>query len=390
VEPSPRSGRPSAATYQGTAGTFLRTNGWVVLLDVSPGHPLVDRCWDELGATTELDDVLETVVAQGLRAVPAFALVRETGTRRVVARGALALVLDGTDVYADRHAGAWVDLPLTGVSTVEVTLLSGVAHGPRLPLRDGVAAAARFQLVLDEPSDRPQVAESDDEDDHLLAETRVVSRARGVVTSVVGAQTLGGPAAGSEATLPTTFTSGLAAASDEGRPGRDLAVSRPHLSGSGDDIETPRVLAAVCPAGHLTPAYSGICRVCRREVAAQEAFETSRPALGRLVLPDGGSLLLDRGAVLGRAPHVPADWAGTQPHLVALPDPDHDVSAQHVAVVLDLWNVLVCDLGSTNGTQLLDEGGQVTTLRPYESAALGAGGAIVLADVLTLPFEVHP
>jgi hypothetical protein len=94
--------------------------------------------------------------------------------------------------------------------------------------------------------------------------------------------------------------------------------------------------------------------------------------------------------VLGRAPHVPADWAGAQPHLVALPDPEHDVSAQHVSVVLDLWNVLVCDLGSTNGTALVDRDGQVTKLRPYEPAALGPGGALVLADVITLQFEVQP
>lgn len=383
------SGLPAAATYQGAAGTFLRAGGWAVLLDVSPGHPLVGLCWDELGAASDLDDVLETVVAQGLRAVPAFALVRETGARRVVARGALALVLDGTDVLADRHAGAWVDLPLTGVSTVEVSLTRGAPGGPHLPLRDGVTAATGVHLVLDEP---PLVAGSTgagQDLDHLLAETRIVRGARTPEPSPVEVGTPSAAATSSEETLPTTFTGGLAA-SEESRAGRDMFVSRQQLMRGGDGIEPPRVLAAVCPAGHLTPAYSGVCRVCRRVVAAQEAFETARPVLGRLVLPEGDSLLLDRGAVLGRAPHVPADWAGAQPHLVALPDPDHDVSAQHVSVVLDLWNVLVCDLGSTNGTELVDQGGQVTKLRPYVPAALGPGGAIVLADVITLQFEVHP
>ncbi len=378
---------PPAATYAGVAGTFLRTGGWAVLLDVAPGHPLVDLCWDELGATTELDDVLETVVAQGLRTVPAFVLVRETGARRVVARGGVTLVLDGTDVLAERHAGAWVDLPLSGVSTVEVALGSGAPGGPGLPLRDGVAAAAGFHLVLDEPAPVPETTEASDVD-HLL-ETRVVRRARPAVANPVETGTPKGSAPSAEDTLPTTFTSGLAAAAAEPRPGRDMFVSRQQLM-RGDGIETPRVLAAVCPAGHLTPAYSGVCRVCRRVVAAQEAFETARPVLGRLVLPEGDSLLLDRGAVLGRTPYVPADWAGAQPHLVALPDPDHDVSAQHVSVALDLWNVLVCDLGSTNGTRLVDQAGQVTRLRPYEPVALGPGGAVVLADVITLRFEVQP
>jgi hypothetical protein len=150
------------------------------------------------------------------------------------------------------------------------------------------------------------------------------------------------------------------------------------------------VLAAVCPAGHLTPAYTALCRVCRRTVPAQEAFETARPALGRLVLPGGGSLLLDRGAVLGREPHVPASWVGTRPHLVEVRDPDHDVSAQHAAVLLDLWDVSVCDLGSTNGTALVDEAGRVTALRPYEPVVVRPGSTVVLAEVVTLTFVVHP
>jgi hypothetical protein len=382
------SGLPPTATYRGGAGTLLRTGGWTVLLDVAPGHPLVDLCWDDLGATTELDDVLETVVAQGLRAVPAFALVRETGARRVVARGALTLVLDGTDVLAGRHRGAWVDLPLADVSTVEVALGSGGPRQPHLPLRDGVVAAAGFRLVLAGAVEVRGTTGGARDVDHLLAETRTVRRARVAEPAPLGAGRSGAPTP-AEDTLPTTFTSGLAAASPESRPGREMVVSRQQLM-RGDGIETPRVLAAVCPAGHLTPAYSGVCRVCRRAVAAQEAFETARPVLGRLVLPEGDSLLLDRGAVLGRAPYVPADWAGAQPHLVALPDPDHDVSAQHVSIVLDLWNVLVCDLGSTNGTELVDQSGQVTKLRPYEPVALGPGGAVVLGDVLTLQFEVHP
>jgi len=87
---------------------------------------------------------------------------------------------------------------------------------------------------------------------------------------------------------------------------------------------------------------------------------------------------------------VPSGWAGAQPHLVALHDPDHDVSAQHLSVVLDLWNVLVCDLGSTNGTRLVDPAGRSTRLAPYEPVALGPGVAVVLADVVTLQFEVHP
>ncbi len=358
----------TAARYVGAGGTFLRTGGWAVLLDVAPAHPLVDRCWDLLGARSAPDEVLETVVAAALPEVSSLALVRETGATRVFAYGALALVLDTTDVVPDQHAGAWVNLPLVDVSTVEVALAGGTQDGPSLPLRDGVAAAGGFHLALG-PGAAPDDPSADPPDDaDTLERLRLTTRRPPVRAS---------PSA--EDTLPATFTTGLPPASGPRPDVRD-----------GTGGEAPRVLAAVCPAGHLTPAYSGVCRVCERVVAAQEAFETTRPVLGRLVLPRGGSVLLDRGAVLGRAPHVPQDWAGPAPRLVALPDPDHDVSAQHLAVVLDLWNILVCDLGSTNGTALVDRGGRVTQLRPYEPAALRPGGSVVVADVITVAFEVQP
>ena len=381
VQPSRTSGAPAAATYRGNAGTFLRTAGWAVLLDVAPDHPLVNLCWDRLATTADPEDVLGTILGlgqdqgQGSRpgqgGAPGFVLVREKGERRVVAQGLKTLVLDGEDVLGERSAEAWVDLPLTDASTVEAAVTaSGPSTAPTLPLRDGAVVAGGFSLVLDDM--RPDLlddARGDALDDTGVDDTGVDERLR----ETRRVRATGDP------TLPVAFTGGLATtlAPGGGDPGR---------TGPG----SPRVLAAVCPAGHLTPAYSVVCRVCRRAVPAQETFETARPALGRLVLPGGGSLLLDRGVVLGREPHVPAGWVGPLPHLVALPDPDHDVSAQHVVVLLDLWNVLVCDLGSTNGTALVDEAGQVTGLRPYEPIALGPGSAVVLAEVVTLVLEAHP
>ena len=148
MQPPPTAGVPAAATYGGTGGTLLRTGGWAVLLDVTPGHPLVARCWDRLEATSDVDELLGAVVTEDLRTVPAFALVRETGVRRVVARGALRLVVDGLEVQADRPAGAWLDLPLGEASTVEVTLPTDGSRESSLLLRDGVAVAAGFHLVL--------------------------------------------------------------------------------------------------------------------------------------------------------------------------------------------------------------------------------------------------
>ncbi|GAB2573505.1 FHA domain-containing protein [Microlunatus antarcticus] len=365
MQPRGTSGRPAAATYRGTGATFLRSGGWAVLLDLSPAHPLVELCWHLLDVTPDLDDLLRALVDRGLRDVPAFLVVRETGARRLVAGGALTLALDGTDVPNDRGDGAWLDLPLTDGSTLDAAFGGGGGggeepHARSLPLRDGVVTATAFRLVLDRSAD-------------------------------AGGQG-GGEAPSADDTQPffATLQSGVEAQEDEASTATVRAHRAVMDAGPAAETQAPRVLAAVCPAGHLTPAYAGLCRVCRRTVAPQQAFETPRPVLGRLALPEGGTLVLDRGAVLGRAPHVPGDWVGPPPRLVTLPDPDQDVSAQHVSVVLDLWNVLVCDLGSTNGTALVEPDGKVRPLRAYEPVPLAAGDVLVLADVVTLAYEVQP
>ena len=263
MQPSRTSGAPAAATYRGTGGTLLRTAGWTVLLDVEPGHPLVDLCWARLTAidpTADPDDVLDTLLAQGLRAVPAFALLRETGESRVVAHGVGTVTLDGADAFLERSGGAWVDLPLTDVSVVEVTLTDTPTTGPSLPLRDGAAAATGFSLVL-RPG--PDGVRPDGLGDPLAAERLRVTRPV--------------PGAG-EATRPVAFTRGVATTAgprgtDRVRPG----VTRPRC---GTRSAPPRARRRV-PRRSPDPAYTAVCRVCRRTVPAQEAFETARPALGR-------------------------------------------------------------------------------------------------------------
>lgn len=358
VQPSQSSG--CTATYRGTGGTFLRAGGWAVLLDVGPGDPLVARCWARLQVTSDVHELVETLVTHGPGAAPTFALVRESDVPRLVASGVVDLVLDETEAViavADQHPGGLVDLFLADVSTVTLALPADEPSAPVLPLRDGVAAAASVHLDLTDPSGG---------DDRTA---RWVPRADDTQPFVATLDARMGEAATSTA-----------------------RVRRPAPRAPSPDVEAdgPRVLATVCPEGHLTPAYAGLCRVCRRAVGPQAVFETTRPVLGRLLLPQGGTVTLDRGAVLGRAPHVPTGWVGVQPRLITLPDPDQDVSAQHLSVVLDLWDVLVCDLGSTNGTALVDRAGRVTQLRAYEPAPLRAGGVIVLGDVVTLAYEVQP
>lgn len=171
----------------------------------------------------------------------------------------------------------------------------------------------------------------------------------------------------------------------------DVTQGRDALIAQAASVDGPKVLAVICPAGHLSPPHRDSCRVCGRQVADQQAFEAARPALGVLRLESGDKVPLDRGVLLGRSPKAKADLeVARQPHVVKLPSPDNDLSRNHLEIVIDGWHVLARDLGSTNGTTVQLPGSAPTRLRPDEHVALEAGAVLVLADVVTVVYEVGP
>lgn len=165
-----------------------------------------------------------------------------------------------------------------------------------------------------------------------------------------------------------------------------------HTSIRSDHLEQPThetVLAALCPHGHPTPSHSPVCRVCRAPVPPQEPQRLPRPTLGRLVLPTGEHLSLDRGVVFGRKP-VAVPGSDRWPHLVTLPPDSTYLSRVHLHVELDGWLVLARDLGSRGGTTLRVPGRAPERIRANEPHVLEPGNRLDLADVYEIVFEVTP
>lgn len=154
-------------------------------------------------------------------------------------------------------------------------------------------------------------------------------------------------------------------------------------------IVGPSVLAVDCPNGHQTSAHEPTCRLCKAPVGdSQEPRQIPRPPLGALVLANGDRLVLDKDAVLGRAPHEP-EGSAERPHLLRVGD-NGDISRQHARIILDDWHVIVRDLGTANGTTLTLPGGSPQQLRANEDYQLEDGAEIGIADVVTLRYEVKP
>jgi hypothetical protein len=173
-----------------------------------------------------------------------------------------------------------------------------------------------------------------------------------------------------------------------GSSGAGRTVPRANLNQT--HIATQLVKAVRCPQDHLTPADARHCRVCHEPVPRQEPFELPRPVLGRLVLPTGDSYLLDRSIVMGRDPRLASDHQGHRPHLVRIVDPRCEVSGQHALIVVDGWSVSVIDLGSTNGTEVIQPDGRRERLVPKTPLPLDPGARIVLAEIVEIRFEAIP
>jgi len=65
-----------------------------------------------------------------------------------------------------------------------------------------------------------------------------------------------------------------------------------------------------------------------------------------------------------------------------------DISREHLEVRLEGWHVQVCDLGSTNGTEVTLPGAAPQRLHPHEPATIEPGTVVTLAEVASFTYEV--
>lgn len=167
-------------------------------------------------------------------------------------------------------------------------------------------------------------------------------------------------------------------------------IPRPsgYSSPESDAAGRPLVPAVRCPAGHLNPPQGTHCRVCGIPVPPQESYQIPQPVLGVLRLSTGGDVPLDRDIFLGRDPSSTEDRKARKPHMLRLPSPGKDISRDHLEIRLIGWRVMVIDLGSTNGTTVIVPGGRPEPLAAGGSRMIEPGTQVVLAEEVSLVYEV--
>ncbi len=114
---------------------------------------------------------------------------------------------------------------------------------------------------------------------------------------------------------------------------------------------------------------------------------TARP-VARLVLSNGQTVDVDRAVLVGRAPEARRFGAGEPPRLVTVPSPHQEISSTHLEVRpgsgADHGSAVVTDLGSTNGTVLVQPGLAPEALQPGIAVQLIPGAIVDLGDGVTI------
>ncbi|NYJ02751.1 hypothetical protein HNR19_003449 [Nocardioides thalensis] len=148
------------------------------------------------------------------------------------------------------------------------------------------------------------------------------------------------------------------------------------------------------PPPAADPDHDGLT-VAGGQAAPPLPAQPSEPAapagaapVAKLLISDGQTIMVDRVVLIGRAPEARRFSSTEQPLLVTVPSRLHEISSTHVEVRPgggpDLGTAVVTDMGSTNGTVLVQPGLGPEDLKPGIAVQLIPGAIINLGDGITI------
>ena len=110
--------------------------------------------------------------------------------------------------------------------------------------------------------------------------------------------------------------------------------------------------------------------------------------MARLLVSSGQVVDIDRVTVIGRAPDSRSYPEGNALQLVTVPSAHFEISSTHIevrpGVGADHGSAVVTDLGSTNGTVVVQPGLGPQDLAPGEPVQLLPGALIDIGDGITI------
>jgi hypothetical protein len=143
------------------------------------------------------------------------------------------------------------------------------------------------------------------------------------------------------------------------------------------------VLGVRCPADHHNHPNAVYCAQCGRRMGVNHTIVAKigpRPPLGLLLVDDGSTFSLVADVIVGRDPSTHPDVLEHGADSLRIGGDVAVLSRSHFGLYLDGWSVAAVDLGSSNGTTVRRESGEVVALTTDARTMLNAGDTLLLGD----------
>jgi hypothetical protein len=425
-------------TWSYRAGDWFAVFGanTTLLLPASERERVVSL-WALVDGGADFGQVLDGLLASGLSTLQGFVLVgADVGPTRILLRGdgVRATLTTDTETVELEGTGSstWVERTVDDVTTLAVTLGEDSA-GSDFPIDGGLVRVSRIDLppagqepeAAAEPEPEltgPIVVE---EPSPIMAEADEVETLEPPVSDVLqpwpepdepAAAPVEPDADPVTAHLPVTPPSPPPSPPSFG----DLPPPPPPIPGpwgdgsggdTGDDLDVVEEAAPIPPPPSSPPPsappleppdavdsdHDGLTQTG----AGDDEFAREHPGIpgqpmapsvtrpvAKLIVSNGETVDVDRVVLIGRAPEARRFTSTEQPTLVTVPSPMHEISSTHVEVRpgsgADHGSAVVTDMGSTNGTVLVQPGLPPEDLKPGIAVQLIPGAIINLGDGLTI------
>ena len=312
----------------------------------------VAALWELADSGASADAMLDALLAGGLAALPSFAFVGASDdVTRVIVRGAPTATVttdSGEQVISATPGTTWNEQVLSGVTSGRVSL-------------DGEAAA-----------------------DHVLtpglARVSVVEFGAAVPSDSAGAQLEPTPPVEQEVPVLALVEQSADRPDDDPMPTGetpDVPANTPDAADDWSDRDGQTTVSTPPPDFDRPP------------VPGQETGPSvvSRP-VASLVFSTGDVVEVDRTVLVGRAPEAHHFASHDQPHAVTVASPNQEISSTHLEIRpgagADHGSAIATDLGSTNGTILVQPGLAPEDLKPGIAVSLIPGAVLDLGDGVTI------
>ncbi|HXH78911.1 FHA domain-containing protein [Nocardioides sp.] len=408
------------------AGDWYAVVGEDVTVLVPPGaRSRVAELWDIADRGGSFDAVLDGLLAGGLSSLEGFALVGHGERTRVLVRGDVAATFStahGEVAMAHEADSMWADRTLDGVTGGRITVGDAVLEAD-LALVAGVARAGAVQfgeraLGADgaqtlEPAHVAPLHEpepTDEEAPESAPWPAQVAEPAPVQPDPEPAPAQPDPEPAPAQPDPEPAPAPAPAQPDpepapapapDPAPATERVDSEPLSFGSplADDPATTGEQPAVVDASPYTaPDHDGQTTVgtpvedFARPVAGVPGQELAPSVVAhpvaKLMVSTGEVIDVDRVILFGRAPEARAFASSDQPRLVTVASPHHEISSTHLEIRpgagADHGMAVVTDMGSTNGTVLVQPGLPPEDLQAGMAVALIPGAILDLGDGVTI------